>query len=142
VGNPDTDLAKHPNADVHLAEYIRGARSFPSEYGLSDCIMFAAGGVEVQTGKDLAAPFRHTYSTQAEAARVMVANGWATVDDVASAFLPSREIWDVRRGDVVAVDSDNGRCLGIYFNGVVWVMTDAGAISIPAANIKAAWKVG
>lgn len=135
-------MRKLANWDVELVKFCDGMRSQGLRYGESDCVLYAAGGVEVQTGQDLAAAHRGKYSDEDGARAYMREHGWADVDDVADSFL-SRVVPAMRRrGDILLHIGDRGKTLGICLGRFSQVLTQDGAIQIASRLAVTAWRVG
>lgn len=129
--------------DIALVQYCDAVRKHALEYGLSDCIMFSAGGVEVQTGIDLGAPHRGKYSSPEEAEAYMRANGWEDVHAIVDTFLPRVDLAHRRRGDVLGFcDGPAGKSVGICLGRSAMVMSPIGAAHYSSAKASIAWRVG
>lgn len=131
-----------PGWEVELAKYCDAARAEPVAYGHCDCILYAAGAVEVQTGDDFAAQHRGKYDDEASARAYMEANGWADVDAVADAFLTRVDVLRRRRGDILLFVGEAGKTLGICLGRHASVLAGEGAGLILSAGAVAAWRVG
>lgn len=114
----------------------------PMSWGASDCVLAAAGAVEVQTGADFAARHRGKYHDEVSARAYMDAQGWADVDAVADAFLPRINPKLHRRGDILLFRGDLGLTLGICLGVDSMVMGPEGGILIRSRHAIAAWRVG
>jgi hypothetical protein len=133
---------KLPNWEVELSKFCDSMRSQDLVYGFSDCIMFAAGGVEVQTGVDYTSEHAGKYSDEESARAYMRSRGWSDVDAVVSAYLPAIGVHRRSRGDVLMHIGERGKTLGICLGRTSMVLTLRGAIQIPSSSAKAAWRVG
>lgn len=66
-----TPTRKYPDWDRRMAAEIERQHSMPFAYGTHDCCIFAADVVRAMTGFDPADGIRATYSSAAEAARIL-----------------------------------------------------------------------
>jgi hypothetical protein len=66
---------------------------------VNDCIGFAAECTRRITGSDPITILRGTYDSEISARRVMVANGWSNMGDVAAAIFPEIPMAQARSGD-------------------------------------------
>lgn len=66
---------KHIDWQAQLDAFIESRRNLPHAYGSNDCCLFAADAIMAQTGDDMAKDFRGTYSTQAEADKILADRG-------------------------------------------------------------------
>jgi len=116
----------------------RRVRAFA--WGQHDCCLWAADAVRALTGQDFAADLRGTYTTAAEAVRVLKklgnVRGIATAalgDSVAPAFAAV--------GDIVLMEQD-GRQLLAVCNGLEALCAgDAGLAPAGMEQALAVWKV-
>ncbi len=126
---------------TRLADKVNELRFTAFEWGKHDCCLWAATAVEAVTGTDPAADFRATYSTAAEAVKIVENLGGI-------GNLPTRwlgEPIDVRManvGDIVLVYQDR-ESLGVCNGRNTLVVTDNGLYSIPTLSefCKKAWRV-
>ncbi len=135
-------ITKRQGWDVALVEFCDFMRKLPVEYGFADCVLFAAGAVEVQTGADFAAPHRGKYADEAGARAYMASLGWADVDDVVDAHLPRVDVRMRRRGDILLFEGPFGKSLGVCLGRWACVLATEGAGLIKSTPALAAWRVG
>lgn len=134
-------MVKVPNWDVELVKFADAMRGQALLYGFSDCVMMAAGAVEVQTGRQLTAEHAGQYDDADSARAYMHRRGWSDVDDVASHFLVEIDTRTRTRGDILMHIGERGKTLGICLGRSSLVMTLEGAMQIPAASAVKAWRV-
>lgn len=135
-------LQRVPNWDVELTKYCDFMRGVPVDYVVCDCVLFVAGGIDVQTSADLAAAHRGKYAGEAAALAYMTANGWADVEDVADAFLERVPVGRRRRGDVLMFKGTLGKSLGLCLGREAAVMTGEGSTLMASRLALGAWRVG
>lgn len=119
-----------------LAE--RCTRAF--EWGVLDCVLFAADCVEACTGVDPAAAHRGTYSDAASAARVVLAHGGLA--EIAASNLGT-EVPPVlaQPGDIGLLLNDGRECLAVC-TGATWHAPGAGGVvALPMAQAMRAWRL-
>lgn len=135
-------MHKLPNWDTELIRFCEAMRAQGIVFSFSDCVMFAAGGVEVETGVELTREHVGKYATLEEARAYMHSKGWADVDDVADAYLPRIMVTQRKRGDILGFIGPRGKGLGICLGKWAMVMTPEGATQYPSSRAFAAWRVG
>jgi hypothetical protein len=96
-----------------LDAFLRSRAATPFAWGTHDCALFAADGIEVMTGVDIAADFRGKYSDEAGALEaIRTVAGGATVADAAAwcAAKHGLEEWRhplcAQRGDLVVYEDE------------------------------------
>ncbi len=67
-------MTKKVNWQKEVSELIRELQQTPFEWGANDCCLFASDVAKAQTGIDMAAKYRGTYSTNFSALRRVVEN--------------------------------------------------------------------
>lgn len=138
-----TTMHRRPDWRARLARYIAAEQDRPMEWGASDCVLFAAGGIEAVTGVDLATEWRGTYATAEEAARVLRGLGCRTVADLADLHLPRHErVSQARPGDIVLIEEGALGSLGISAGPAVRVRGQDALGTLPLSAAAAAWRVG
>jgi hypothetical protein len=135
-------MAKLENWDVELVKYCSALRRQPLDYIIADCVLIAAGAVEVQTGVDHAAPHRGKYASEGEARAYMVQHGWPDVDAVVDSFLPRIDKRTARRGDIMLFEGVVGKTLGICLGRHSMVMSLEGGGMWRSDKAISAWRVG
>lgn len=96
---------------TRLREYIEASRDLPFEWGKRDCMLYAADAVQVQTGKDLAEPFRG-YTTEKQARRILQDQGGMVV--LVDSLL-SRRDGSLQRGDIGLIELDDREFLAVVY---------------------------
>ena len=116
----------------------RRARAF--EWGAHDCCLWAADAVHAVTGQDFAASLRGTYSTAAEAAKVLKAAGG--VRAVARKAL-GEQIHPALAavGDVVLLAQEGRELLAVCNGTEALCAAPTGLAPVPMRQALAAWKV-
>lgn len=107
----------------------------------ADCALWAAGAVEAMTGIDPAAKYRGAYTTLDEGLALLKADGFK--DHVAwlrANFKRVKPV-DARPGDLVVIDTDTLRALGIVQGASLYVLTPNGPGTIPRSRARFAFKV-
>lgn len=98
---------------INLAQFLIDSASKPFKWGDFDCVLFSADGVLAQTGVDLAAEYRNTYSTKKEAYSLIEKKWNGDLHLTVSQNLPIRE-GTPQVGDVVVLDRPEGFVCGLY----------------------------
>lgn len=115
----------------------------PFEWGVNDCVMFAADAVTTMGVEDPAKASRGKYKTEAGAKKHLV----AVYGDLYAAWDSKLErlesIHFSQNGDVVLFDGALGLTSGIYWNGGVFAPTPEGVRFIDEQHhsLLAAWRV-
>ena len=138
-----TTLHRLPDWRARLARYLAAEQDRPMAWGASDCVLFAAGGIEAVTGVDLAADWRGTYATAEEAARVLRSLGCRTVAELADLYLSRHDRpAQARPGDIVLIEEGALGSLGISVGPAVRVRGRESIGTLPLSAVAAAWRVG
>ena len=112
-------LVRFGDWEVRLARYLAENESRPFAYGDWDCALFVCGAIESMTGVDPAQWFRGRYHSRAEARGAMLEYcGTARIGAFFALMAASFAMSEVpvlmgRRGDMVLVEHDGRRSLGI-----------------------------
>ena len=142
-------LQRFPNWPRRLAQLFQTSTTVTFSWGLYDCALFAAACIRAMTGVDLGAPYRGTYSNEAQADAIFLAS-YTNLGDFAASIavangMPEVVVNFARRGDVVWLD--NGTTYGAL--GVVGLdprfamcMGAAGAVQVHISRWRRAWQVG
>jgi hypothetical protein len=126
-----------------LSEFIAERTREVFRWGANDCALFAADWVRLATGRDPAKAFRGAYSTAIGAAKALRAIGagdlLSTWTSIEGEPLASPKL--AQRGDVVAVETDEGPALAICLGAEVAAMSPDGIAFLPLAAAIVAWRV-
>jgi hypothetical protein len=136
-------MKRLPNWRMPLAELFRQAQTQTFAWGSFDCALFACDCVWVQTGKDPAAAFRGTYSTEAEANALGSLS--AIAETVAAQFgLAEIAPGHAGRGDIVLIQNQTaqGALAVVDFSGAYAVCPGSrGLIRVRRHRWQRAWRV-
>ena len=97
------DLSRKAGWRGRFAAVVHDWQSRPFAPGVTDCGLFAAACVEAITGEDLAAEWRHAYTSEEEARDLMKSRGLASPLALARATLPAIAPARMIPGDVVVL---------------------------------------
>jgi hypothetical protein len=136
-------LARRPDWEQRLTEYLAGLSARGHRYGRHDCMLLTAGAIKAQTGKDLARGHRGKYKTAKGAAKHLKSLGFRDAAAMLDTLLPEREVAFARRGDIV-LDGEGapGVCLG---STAAFVDATEGVVGMktrPRSEWVKAWGVG
>jgi hypothetical protein len=137
-----TPLTRRPDWRARLAAYVAASRRRAFAFGAFDCVLFAAGAVEAQTGVDLRRELAGTYTTEVGAARVLRRNGFADPAAIAAAFLDSIPVAAARQGDIAAIRTGAGVALAVVGGPhLLAARAGSGLIALPLTAAVAAFRV-
>jgi len=143
-------LTRLPNWQSALDRFLREHRIDPFRYGSWDCCLFVCDAIQVMTGVDVAAEFRGTYNTRAEALEAIrqVTGRYSVrsvVEHVTEAHSMAKiPVLQAQRGDIVLVRRSRRDCsLGIIaLNGTETLVVTTDGIKMIALDLAiAAWRV-
>lgn len=134
-----TRLADWP---TRLYNLIEDRKNTPFAWGTNDCMMFAADAVNAITGRDYAADIRGTYTTEAEAKAILAAmtdagDTLGVIDDLCKRV----PVLSARRGDLVAIDAEEGKAIGVCAGGGCYFIGPDGLFTVPLRSCLVAWRV-
>jgi len=121
-----------------LHAYAASHMRTPFAWGEHDCVLFAAGAVQAQTGLDRLAGYRGRWTSARGAARVLASLGGlqAAVDSVLTPIAPAM----AQRGDVAGwLDQDGRLQLAIVEGDAVMGPGLAGLERLPRSVMIRAW---
>ncbi|MDO5632142.1 MAG: hypothetical protein Q4G22_09920 [Paracoccus sp. (in: a-proteobacteria)] len=125
------------NWEARLSDYIAQVAERPFEYGVYDCALFAAGGVEAVTGTNPAAQWVGRYQSDLAGRRHMRRAGYADHIDCAMTMFPP--IGHAMRlpGDLAVVLQGDAGALGILHGALIYVLRPdgLGIIGIERADL-------
>jgi len=128
-----------------LFDATRAAMPRAYEWGVHDCVTFAADCVEAMTGSDPIADLRGHWRGPVSARRIMTEEGADTLGDLAAQRLPEIAPSLAQRGDIVLCkgDGDSDEEFLAVCQGHTAVGPAAnGLIHVPMAQAKRAYRVG
>lgn len=124
-----------------LTSFIQNRRNTPFSWGKHDCCMFAADAVIAITGYDYAEVFRHRYTTELGAYRVLKREGFSGVEEVLTGLLgEASPRLAACRGDVVLIEHNGSDTAGIMFGDVV-VPGISKLETLSPLAIKKVWRI-
>lgn len=123
-----------------LMQYLYDRSQMPFAWGTNDCVTFAAGAVQAQTGVDVLADIPK-WTTEAEARAILATYGG--LDAAVSKLLAEVHPAKAHRGDVGACNSVNGGLLLVVVVGQAVVGPDLrGLKHQPRAVMVKSWSAG
>lgn len=114
------------------------ARS-PFRYGRHDCWLFAARCVDAMTGSNFVEISREFYRSRRAALRIIAEEGG--MDLVVSIGLGDMRPGPGRRGDIVSVDLEEGRGVGVNFGASILAPDSIGLAPLPLSAAHGHWRV-
>lgn len=120
--------------EARLSAYISKVASTPFEYGVHDCALFAAGGVEALTGENPAAKFVGKYHGRASGRALTRGAGFADHVAFAESLFPRVGLASAMPGDLAVIDTRSGPALGIVQGAIIFVLRSEGIGIVPAAS--------
>jgi hypothetical protein len=120
----------------------------PFKWGEHDCALFAADGIQANTGVDIASDFRGKYSDQAGAmALIKQLTGGSTVADAAAWCAAKAGLVEwvhpkcAQRGDLVVFEAPNGDLVSglVHLSGQVVAVGEGGLFKFPISKVLRAW---
>lgn len=134
-------LKRYPDWAKRLRAAVEARCARPHAWGSFDCVLAAADLVHVQTGADLAAAFRGTYSDEAGARALLSRLADGTLAGLLDTVLP-RRIERPRRGDVLILPGQAGDYVATSWMGGAVAPDATGLRWRPAPVILGCWGVG
>src|ERR1041385_7487616 len=124
-------LARLPDWQSRLAQFLLAHRSTPFSYGRFDCCLFVCDAITAMTGTDPAARFRGTYSSLKEARRYGSVR--KITEQVTTEFeMPEIPVLRAQRGDIVLIKRSRDYSLGLVgLSGSIAVLIKSGFTHIP-----------
>jgi hypothetical protein len=141
-----TRPALRPDWEPRLNAYLE--QIVPHEWGSHDCLLYIAGAVEAQTGRDFAKDHRGKYDSEAGSRRYLKTLGFASPRKLLDSLLDKIPPAFAKRGDVVLAklpkEAGGGSCPAVVIGGEALALVHglAGPIRIPRQFWAAAWRVG
>ena len=134
-------MRRLPDWRQRLKSYIDDNRSRQFKPGVHDCALFVAGGIEAQTGIDIAKPYRGRYKTEKGGLRKIKRDGYEDALAFAADHLDAGSIKNVVVGDVAVVETETGMALGIVGGPRIFVCKRDGLGTVPIDDAKQFFKV-
>ena len=128
--------------EQRLNAMMMAAINTPHEWGVHDCVTFAADAVEAMTGVDPIADLRGEWAGPLSARRLLTDEGVDTIGDMAAKRLPEIPVSMARRGDIVFCDSDEGGFLGVMQGRSIVGPAGIGLVHVPVNQALRAFRVG
>lgn len=124
-----------------LAEFVAEHRSVAFEWGVTDCVLFAAAWIERATGADPLGDLRGQWTDMVSAVRLLRDLGGlrAAVESQLGEPLPA--VLLAQRGDVALIEREDERGLGVVIGAEVAVLTEQGIGFVRLSEASVAWRV-
>jgi len=131
-------------------QFLVARRKMPFAWGVNDCALFAADGVQAVTGTDIASDFRGKYHDEASAmAAIKTIAGGSTIADAAAWCAKKHTLAEcihplmAQRGDLVIVKTAQGLMSGLVdLNGRhVVVPGQHGLVRLSISLVTRSWHV-
>jgi hypothetical protein len=117
-------------------------RSEPARWGESDCLLAAMDVVSAVTGVDPVADIRGKYSTEAGAAKILLARGYRDVEAALNDHFPHIGRLSARRGDLATMLIDEQPRAGWITEYGAAFKVPSGLAFFPQTQINRAFRVG
>ncbi|HEE9631311.1 TPA: hypothetical protein R8E83_003592 [Escherichia coli] len=130
---------RKPDWQIKLGETIAAATERPFLWGEHDCCLFAADCAVVVCGIDPAEKYRGTYSDALGARKALLKNH-KTIDAAIGAYFKEVPPALAQRGDLVVLNTEQGRVAGVVWGLGVWVTTPDGVRCVRKKPDRA-WRV-
>lgn len=114
------------SATAKIIEEYNKQRFVPFAWGTADCLSWCADCALAMTGRDPAKDLRGRYTNAFQARRVMVAEGWRSLGDLAKSFFAEINPAHARTGDWALVMNDGVETLGVVVGHVIWCRGEYG----------------
>lgn len=134
------NLVKFDDWRARLAAYIESVAARPAVPGTFDCALLAAGGVEAQTGVDLARDWRG-YTSYAEGRRQLLKAGYRDQADLAARHLVEIAPSFAAVGDVAVVLEEGEPSLCLVQGAYLWAVGEDRVGLIPLRRAVRAFRV-
>lgn len=132
---------RRPDWKPRLIAWLAEVARTPFAFGHHDCALFAAGAVQVMTGRDPAARFRGRYRTLKGGLRVLRAAGFDDHIALAASELAEVHVSRAAPGDLAVVPTTEGDALGLVQGEVVYVLMPGGLGMTPMSQASRAFRV-
>ena len=135
-------LARLPDWEERLSDWIAECAGASFEWGKLDCLMFAAGGIKAVTGYDPGKGHRGKYDSLTSSVRYLKKLGADSAVDYLDKTFPKVPPSFARRGDLVSMGGNAGICFGTVGLFIGFENEEPGLIRIPFAEWQSAWAIG
>lgn len=133
-------------------DFLLQRATAPFVWGANDCALFAADGIQVITGVDIAADFRGKYVDEAGAWETIreICGGKTSVADAAAYCAEQNGLAELehtrcaQRGDLVVFENAEGVLVAglVHLSGAhIVAVGEQGLYRFPISAIKRAWNV-
>lgn len=136
---------KLDNWAARLDATIEDHKNIPFNYGVSDCIIFAANCVLATTGIDFMSGVRGTYDSYDQAEKIIeyfggLKKGLDKKLEIVKAFTTTKEL--AARGDIVLIKTGDKEFAGVWMGHYALVpFPDEGLCRVPGAFVKEVWGI-
>jgi len=120
-----------------LIDYIDRQTREPFAYGVNDCLLVVAGGVEAITGVDHAKPYRGRYKSLSGAKKLLGKAPLAFVRGLFDETAPSK----AHDGDIGVIRQGHEWAFGLFIGPHIYVQTQAGMGILPRTDAVKAFRV-
>lgn len=120
---------------------FRAARATPFKWGEADCLCFAADCALAITGRDPAHELRGTYDSDIGAKRIMIANGWESMGDVAASMFTEIPVAQAVSGDWAYVPQAGRGSIGVVIGDMIAAKSEEGAGQVRLGHAQRAFRV-
>ena len=135
-------LQRLPDWLPRLAELANKHRLTPYRYGTHDCWTFARAAVEAVTGT-LLLPELESYSGWLGAAKLMIARGLASVEEVMTEQIGKPvDVGQSRAGDIISYENGGERHLAVRIGDGALAPAPDGMTIVAPVVWRHAWLVG
>ncbi len=138
---PRTDLRRLEYWGPRLVALTNDWRRRPYAYGVTDCWQFMLAAVETQTGEALM-PGVIWPTKLVPVIRIMIENGWESIEDAADDMLPSMSLKNSRPGDVVSFEEGGEMHVAVRVGDTALTPGPKGLVDFGRSAWRRAWKVG
>lgn len=126
--------------DIDLMNFIKSRESSLFEWGVNDCVLFAAGCAQAMTGADLSEKYRG-YTTEMGAA-LIIGRAGGLRELVSSNVGPEISPKIARRGDWVLIEENEIQSLGVCMGSIVIAVSRYhGIVRRPMPEAITAWRI-
>lgn len=131
------------NIVATLHRIYRAERARPFAWGDADCLGFAASCAMALGRPDPITHLRGRYVSEIGAKRVMIAQDWQNLGDVAASIYPSIEVAQAQSGDWAwVINPDGSETIGVVIKDMIWARTPTGLGAVPLTVAQQAYRVG